>query len=90
MAAWWNPWHAHCADTSANMDRFHLVGDVINRVPQLGSRAAYAQQAIWEKLIEPKQYIDTHSQDMPEIRGWPWGQHGATAGRKGAMEPAHV
>ena len=39
------------------LDRFHLVSDVIDRVPGLGARAAYAQQAIHEKLIEHKQYI---------------------------------
>jgi xylulose-5-phosphate/fructose-6-phosphate phosphoketolase len=56
-----------------DLDRFHLVGDVIDRVPALRARAAYAKQAIGEKLIEHKQYIRKHGSDMPEIRDWRWG-----------------
>jgi xylulose-5-phosphate/fructose-6-phosphate phosphoketolase len=55
------------------VDRFHLVGDVIARLPQLGSRAAYAKQAINEKLLEHKQYIEKYGDDMPDISGWRWG-----------------
>jgi len=54
------------------MDRFHLVVDVIDRVPQLGSHAAYAKQAIRDRLIEHKQCIAEHGEDMPEIRNWKW------------------
>jgi xylulose-5-phosphate/fructose-6-phosphate phosphoketolase len=46
-------------------------------VPHLGARAAYARQAIRDRLIEHKQYIARHGEDMPEIRNWRWG--GATA-----------
>ena len=54
------------------LDRFHLVGDVIDRVPKLGAAAAYARQAIRDKLIEHEQYIAAHGADMPEIQGWHW------------------
>ncbi len=54
------------------IDRFHLVGDVIDRVPQLGASAAYAKQAIRDKLVEHQQYIETYGLDMPEVRNWHW------------------
>ncbi len=56
-----------------DLDRFHLVADVIDRVPALGPRAAYAKQAIRDKLIEHRQYIGRHGEDLPEIRNWRWG-----------------
>ena len=55
------------------LDRFHLVEDVIDRLPQLGARAAYFKQSIHEKLIEHKEYIAEHGDDMPAISGWKWG-----------------
>jgi xylulose-5-phosphate/fructose-6-phosphate phosphoketolase len=63
-----------------DLDRFHLVSDVIDRVPKLGSRAAYAKQAIRDKLIDHKEFIDRYGDDMPEITGWRWGQEAASAG----------
>ena len=54
------------------LDRFHLVGDVIDRVPGLGSRAAYVKQFLRDKLLDHKKYIDKYGQDMPEIRTWKW------------------
>ena len=60
------------------LDRFHLLGDVIDRVPKLGARAAYAKQAIRDKLIEHSQYISRYGDDMPDIANWTWGQKAAT------------
>jgi xylulose-5-phosphate/fructose-6-phosphate phosphoketolase len=54
------------------LDRFHLVGDVIDRIPGLGSRAAYVKQFLRDKLLDHKKYIDKYGQDMPEIRNWKW------------------
>ena len=59
-------------------------------MPQLGARAAYAKQAIRDKLIEHKQYIGEHGEDMPEVSRWTWGQHGASAGRRSSTEADNV
>jgi xylulose-5-phosphate/fructose-6-phosphate phosphoketolase len=55
-----------------DMDRFHLVMDAINRLPQIGARADHLRQQLKDKLVEHKEYIDKNGQDMPEIRNWTW------------------
>jgi xylulose-5-phosphate/fructose-6-phosphate phosphoketolase len=55
-----------------DLDRFHLAGDVIDRVPRLQSVAAHQKQTLRNKLIDHKLYISEHGDDMPEIRDWKW------------------
>lgn len=55
-----------------DLDRFHLVGDVIDRVPRLGHMAAYTRQLVRDRLIDHHRYIREHGEDMPEIRHWKW------------------
>jgi xylulose-5-phosphate/fructose-6-phosphate phosphoketolase len=59
-----------------DLDRFHLVADVVDRVPKLGYVAAYTKQFVRDKLIEHKQYITKFGEDMPEVRNWTWGTAG--------------
>ena len=54
------------------IDRFHLVMDVVNNLPQLGNRASFLLQLMRDKLVEHKQYIAEYGQDLPEIRDWKW------------------
>ncbi len=55
-----------------DLDRFHLVADVVDRVPRLRQRAAYVKQYVRDRLIDHKEYIRENGQDMPEISEWKW------------------
>ena len=57
-----------------DLDRFHLVMDTIDRLPQTGKKGAALKQQLTDKLIEHRKYICKHGRDMPEIRDWMWGE----------------
>ncbi|MFO0990691.1 MAG: phosphoketolase family protein [Hyphomicrobiales bacterium] len=61
-----------------DLDRFHLVEDVIDRVPHLSGKAAYVKQAMRDKLTEHKAYIREHGDDMPFVKDWRWGDLAAS------------
>jgi xylulose-5-phosphate/fructose-6-phosphate phosphoketolase len=73
-----------------DLDRFHLVGDVIDRLPQLGARAAYAKQAIRDALIEHRHYIEERGEDHPMVLSWRWGQKGPASKRRSSTEGDNV
>jgi xylulose-5-phosphate/fructose-6-phosphate phosphoketolase len=72
------------------LDRFHLLMDVIDRLPQLGARAAYFKQALREKLIDHKNYVRKHGDDMPDIAGWRWDHQGRAAKSSTSTEGDNV
>jgi len=55
-----------------DLDRFHLVQDVVDRLPQVRVKGAHLKQMVQDKLIEHRQYICKHGEDLPEIRDWKW------------------
>ncbi|HEY3519188.1 MAG TPA: phosphoketolase family protein [Gammaproteobacteria bacterium] len=55
-----------------DLDRFHLVADTAQRVPQLAARAAYTRQLMRDRLAEHSQYIREHGEDLPAVRDWKW------------------
>src|SRR6202040_762217 len=55
-----------------DMDRFHLAIDVIDRVPWLSTRGAYAKQEFRDQLIEHRRYIERYGDDPPHIKDWRW------------------
>jgi xylulose-5-phosphate/fructose-6-phosphate phosphoketolase len=54
------------------VDRFHLAMDAIDRVPRLADKAIYLKQTLRNKLVDHKNYIRIHGEDMPEIQNWKW------------------
>jgi hypothetical protein len=61
-----------------DLDRFHLVQDVIRRVPGLETRAGHVRQLMNDRLVEHKRYVATHGEDMPDVQNWRWGSGSAT------------
>ncbi len=57
-----------------DLDRFHLATDAVERVPGFSGQAAYLKQWVRDKLVEHREYIRAHGEDMPEIRDWRWGK----------------
>jgi xylulose-5-phosphate/fructose-6-phosphate phosphoketolase len=55
-----------------DLDRFHLAGDVIDRVPRMRDVAAHFKQSLRDRLVEHKRYVVEHGEDMPEVRDWKW------------------
>jgi xylulose-5-phosphate/fructose-6-phosphate phosphoketolase len=54
------------------LDRFHLVMDAIDRLPQIGSQGIYLKQKLADKLFEHRHYINRNGRDLPEVRNWVW------------------
>jgi xylulose-5-phosphate/fructose-6-phosphate phosphoketolase len=54
------------------IDRFHLVEAVLDFVPGLSARTGHLRQRLRDKLVEHREYITRHGEDMPEIRDWRW------------------
>jgi xylulose-5-phosphate/fructose-6-phosphate phosphoketolase len=73
-----------------DLDRFHLVQDVIDRLPQLGARAAYSKQAIRNALIDHRQYINERGEDHPFVLGWRWGQRTPLVPKRSSTEGDNV
>jgi xylulose-5-phosphate/fructose-6-phosphate phosphoketolase len=58
-----------------DLDRFHLVMDAIDRLPETGDKGSYLKQQLKDKLIGHRQYIARYGEDLPEIRNWKWNRN---------------
>jgi xylulose-5-phosphate/fructose-6-phosphate phosphoketolase len=56
------------------IDRFNLVCDVIDRLPQLGAEGSYLKQRMQDTLVEHRRHVETYGLDLPEVQNWKWGQ----------------
>jgi xylulose-5-phosphate/fructose-6-phosphate phosphoketolase len=56
-----------------DLDRFHIVRDAIDRLPQTGDKGIHLKHQLKDKLFEHRRYIDRYGQDMPDIQNWKWG-----------------
>jgi xylulose-5-phosphate/fructose-6-phosphate phosphoketolase len=72
------------------LDRFSLVGAVIDRVPSIAPRAGYAKQAIRDALIDHRQYITKHGEDDPRILNWQWGTPASSTRQRSSTEGDNV
>jgi xylulose-5-phosphate/fructose-6-phosphate phosphoketolase len=54
------------------LDRYHLAGDVVDRTPRLQRVGAHFKQFLRDKLVEHKQYVREHGDDLPEVKNWSW------------------
>jgi xylulose-5-phosphate/fructose-6-phosphate phosphoketolase len=73
-----------------DLDRFHLVMDVIDRVPGLGSRAAHVRQLMVDERLRHRQYTRDHGEDSPDVRDWVWPGAAGAGGGAPATPPQHV
>ena len=73
-----------------DLDRFHLVIDVIDRVPSLGTRAAELRQEMQDARLRARQYTRDHGEDIPEVRDWQWPDAGETGTEVGGPQANRV
>ena len=64
--------HALRHDRLNDLDRFHLVMDVVERVPKLAPQAPHIKQAMQDRLIAHKAYVTSFGDDLPEVKDWAW------------------
>ena len=65
------------------LDRYHLAGSVVDRVPRLAKIAAHFKQMLRDKLVDHHHYVREHGDDMPDVKDWKWGQQAIGASREG-------